>query len=261
VAGPACQWPTTAHGNVSRPACPRASREATVARARRCWPSRATCPSWSHALPCVLIPSQCCFIKTKKPFASSSPRLCSLLRSRAAPRCRASSPTGAALPHLKPPRQSLVRHGPPPSWSRHRAAVLCEKAPLHWVAAASAEGLTVECRHRPWNWCPSGTLSSAVAPRCSKAPPTPLATTGRSPHQPKLRRRATACSGELILPDAPQSSSSTSGLALATALAHLSDGCHRNPATSAAPRHELSLPCFLWRMGHQPKWLGQLKMG
>jgi hypothetical protein len=182
VAGPACQWPTTAHGNVSRPACPRASREATVARARRCWPSRATCPSWSHALPCILIPSQCCFIKMKKPFASSSPRLCSLLRARSAPRCRASSPTGATLPHLKPPRQSLVRHGPPPSWSRHRAAVLCEKAPLHWVAAASAEGLTVECRHRPWNWCPSGTLSSAVAPRCSKAPPTPLATTGRSPH-------------------------------------------------------------------------------
>jgi hypothetical protein len=60
--------------------------------------------------------------------------------------------------------------------------------------------------------------------------------------------------------DAPQSRSSTSGLAMATALAHLSNGRRGNPATTAAPCHELPLPCLVWRMGHQPKWLGQLEM-
>jgi hypothetical protein len=91
------QQPTMAHGCVSRP-------ERTHARVtmpwwlshclpphvRRCWPPHATCPSRPHALPCVHIPS--------------SPRLCSVLRTRAAPQCRASPPTGTTPSHIKPLR-------------------------------------------------------------------------------------------------------------------------------------------------------------
>jgi hypothetical protein len=146
-------------------------------------PLCATYPSPPHALPCVLITSQHGFINTKKPFASSSYHLCSLLRACAAPWCRASPPTRAAPPHLKPLTQSLMHQGSPHRRSRHRAAILCEKAPLRWVTAESTKGLTVMRCRRPQNWCFFGTLSSAVAPWCSKAPPTPLAMTRWSPHR------------------------------------------------------------------------------
>jgi hypothetical protein len=128
VAGPTCQWPTMTYGRVSQPACVHASPHATA---------RPTLPVTARHLP---PPGHMRFPAFLSPRSVASSRQKSLLlplhpvsaqfSTRAAPRCLASPPTGAASPHLKPSRQSLVRQGSPPIQSRHRegAVVPCEGA-------------------------------------------------------------------------------------------------------------------------------------